>query len=692
MFAPLLPWPLLVIAAVLAVVLLGLAVVRGGRGVVFRVVAFTALIAALANPSVVDKETVPQADVAVVIVDESPSQDVGQRRTQTAAALETVEARLGDLDDLDLKIVGVGVGDGAGEGGTRLFAGLDRALTPDVGDRLAGVIMITDGQVHDVPEAPVDLPAQAPLHVLLTGTATERDRRLVVDDVPAYGLVGEYVDVRFRVADTPAPTERRPVAVRIHVDGVETAQLQVAVGTTATYRVPVAHAGPMVVELEAEPLTDELSTINNRVALTVHGVRDRLRVLLVSGQPHMGERTWRNLLKSDPAVDLVHFTILRPPEKDDMAPLHELALIAFPVRELFEEQLENFDLIVFDRYVVRNVLPWQYLERTADYVRDGGAILLAAGPEFAGYNSLYQTPLGRLLPAVPSGRVIERAFRPRVTDLGRRHPVTAALPGEEVMGDAGEHVRASDVPDWGPWFRLVETEVRSGQLLMDGGGHPLLVLDRIGDGRIAQLLSDQVWLWARGFEGGGPHAELIRRLGHWLMKEPELEEERLIAHVDDGRLLITRRSLERNPAEVAVTAPDGSKQRVRLEPGTDGVARAEVAAEDPGLYRVSDGRHAVVAAAGPADPLEFQELVATADHLRHQVTASRGGVAWLADGMPEFRRVTAGRTAAGRGWIGLNRTEAATITGIRVMSLVPLPLMLSLALAALAAAWWREGR
>ena len=154
-------------------------------------------------------------------------------------------------------------------------------------------------------------------------------------------------------------------------------------------------------------------------------MRDRLRVLLVSGEPHAGERTWRNLLKSDAAVDLIHFTILRPPDKFDGVPVDELSLIAFPTQELFMERIDDFDLIIFDRYSVRGILPPEYYMNIAQYVEDGGAILVSAGPEMASVESLNLSPLGPILPARPTGRVIDQPFTPRLTADGRRHPVTA---------------------------------------------------------------------------------------------------------------------------------------------------------------------------------------------------------------------------------------------------------------------------
>jgi len=245
--------------------------------------------------------------------------------------------------------------------------------------RLAGVVMITDGRVHDVP-ADKGKELGAPLHALVTGKRGERDRRMVVTRAPGYALVGKTATIGLKVED---PGAKGAVNVEIRVDGQPYITAPFPANREASVDVPVRHAGTTVVELAAEPGPGELSLANNRAALGISGVRDRLKVLLISGEPHAGERAWRNLLKSDPAVDLVHFTILRPPEKDDRTPIRELALITFPVRELFEEKLRDFDLVVFDRYRRRGVLTGAYYQALADYVRKGGALLTSVGPELA---------------------------------------------------------------------------------------------------------------------------------------------------------------------------------------------------------------------------------------------------------------------------------------------------------------------
>ena len=675
---------------VVALLLLVVALARRARGWSLRALALAALGAALIDPRVVQEERQPRPDLALVVVDQSPSQNIGDRASVTEAARARVETALAALDGVDVRTIRAG-GDSQGE--TRLFDAIERAALEGADRRLAGVVVISDGQIHDVP-VPGSTPwLKAPLHLLLTGGKDERDRRIVVEQAPAYGIVDQNVEVTYRVEQTgPAPGKGELVGVRARIDGEERGSMQAEIDRIATFSLPIGHAGPTVLELEVEPANEEISTLNNRAAVVVNGVRERLRVLLVSGQPHPGERTWRNLLKSDPAVDLVHFTILRPPEKDDATPLKELSLIVFPVQELFENKLHDFDLVVFDRYVVRGILPTPYYGRIADYVRQGGALLVAVGPEFAGGQSLFRTPLGEVLPASPRNRVIEQAFRPQITDVGRRHPATSGLPGETVAGDADPDESSSE-PTWGPWFRMVDGDVARGTTLMTGaGGRPLLVVDRVGEGRVAQLMSDHIWLWARGFAGGGPHAELLRRLVHWLMKEPELEEEHLEARVADGRLLVERRSLGSGDVEVTVTDPSGQSRTLRLEAGDDGLARGEVRTEEAGLWSVSDGVHTAFASAGRINPPELADMRATPDRLAPLTKATGGGIAWLVDGIPEFRRTPPGREAAGRGWLGIQRNDAYSVTGLAEVPLLPALLLLAATLGGLAGAWWREGR
>jgi hypothetical protein len=491
---------------------------------------------------------------------------------------------------------------------------------------------------------------------------------------------------------------RRGAAARVSLrrDGGPAQYFDVTIGQNTPIPFILDHAGQTVLEIEVAPGRQELTLRNNRAAIVVNGVRDRLRVLLISGEPHAGERTWRNLLKADPSVDLVHFTILRPPEKQDGTPVRELSLIAFPIFELFEMRLDEFDLVIFDRYRRRGVLPPSYFRNIANYVARGGALLASAGPEFASRLSIHGTALGDILPASPTGEIIETGYRPRLTGIGRRHPVTADLPGAPQAGE--------DTPQWGRWFRLIEANRDRGLRLMQGPeDRPLLLLDRVGEGRVAQILSDHAWLWTRGFEGGGPQAELLRRMAHWLMKEPALEEEDLRAAVVDGRLRVTRRSIKMSHPRIDITGPSGGHRELFLTRQSAGRASAEMPIQETGVYRVSDGVRTTVAIAGALNPKEFAEVHATDEHMARAAKDTGGGVFWLADGpqkdagLPRIRRLRSrggpeGRDLAGRGWLGLRANGAYTVTGVDQVPLMPGVLALLLILGCLITAWWREGR
>ena len=675
LFDPLLPWTVL---AVLAAVVAGgviLALMRGLSGWALRGLAGLVLLAALTGPALQEEDRAPLSDIVILAEDQSASQRLHDRPDQTKSAADAIEAALVAREGTEVRRITVP--DGDEDSGTRLMTALSDALAEEPRARIAGLVAISDGQVHDA-DLPFDLPA--PMHLLLTGKETDWDRRLLVRNAPAFAIIGEPVTLTLRIEDSgAAPTDSGTAALDISVDGAEPQRFTVRIGEDITLPVTLPHGGRNVIQFSVPEAEGELTDRNNTALIQMNGVRDRLRVLLVSGEPHAGGRTWRNLLKSDSSVDLVHFTILRPPEKQDGVPVGELSLIAFPTRELFLEKIDDFDLIIFDRYKRRGILPSLYLENVARYIRDGGAVLVAAGPDFAGADSLYRSPLGAVMPAEPSARVLEEAYRPTVSDIGKRHPVTTDLPG------AG---------DWGRWLRQVDVAARDdSDVVMEGvDNRPLLILERVGEGRVALLASDHAWLWNRGYEGGGPQLELLRRLAHWMMGEPELEEEALRAEADGQSIRITRQTLAETAGDVTVTMPDGSETVVTLEETAPGRFTGEITGPEVGLYRLSDGDRDAVVALGPAAPREFEQTLASTDVVAEAAGLLRGGVLRLEDGLPDIRRVAEGRNAAGRGWIGVTPRAAYLTTDITVRALVPAWLFLLIAAGLMLGAWLREGR
>jgi hypothetical protein len=695
-FTPLVPWPAIVAVATVAALLVGAAARRRAAGTVWRALAFAAMVSALANPTLVTERREALSDVVAVVVDRSASQHIGQRTERTDAAVTALRDRLARHPEFEVRVVEAGSGtggDGGAPEGTDLFGALDRMLSDVPAGRIAGAIVITDGQVHDAPPAGAPLTRLAdgrPLHALLTGEKDEADRRLVVVEAPTYGIVDSPLDITLRVEDAGVVDGPANTRITLRRDGGEPEAHDVPVGRNVRLPLMLDHGGPTVVEIDVAAGPRELILQNNRAALTVNGVRERLRVLLVSGEPHAGERTWRNLLKADPAVDLVHFTILRPPEKQDGTPVNELSLIAFPIRELFETKLADFDLIIFDQYRRRGVLPTAYFLNIVRYVSEGGALLGAVGPDFASSLSIYDTPLKVIFPGAPTGTVLEGGFRPALTTTGRRHPVTADLPGSGAGNATGD--TAAD-PTWGRWFRMIEIAPDRGTTVLEGtGGRPLLTLDRVGDGRVALLSSDHAWLWARGAEGGGPQAELLRRLAHWLMKEPDLEEEDLRAVAVGERIDVTRRSLAPEPPSVTVTAPSGETQALTLVHSGGGRWTGGVPVRETGLYSVSDGTRTAVTVVGSLNAQEFADVRATDSVMAPSVAATGGATFWLADGMPNLRPVRPGRDTAGRDWLGLTANRSFLVTGVERLPLLPVAVLLALLLGTLGLAWYREGR
>jgi hypothetical protein len=682
-FSPFIPMEYVWAAAALTAAVAALLLVSRGRGALMRTGALALLVLALANPSLTREDRDPLSSVAVVVVDKSPSQNFGERAAQTEAARAAITQRLQRIPGIEMRVVEAGQADGETDG-TRLFSALNATLADVPPDRVAGAIFITDGRVHDVPADVGALGFAAPVHALITGTANERDRRVVLIAAPRFGIVGQSQTISFKVEDEGV--RATPAEVKISRDGELLDRRIVVPGRQVDIQVQIPHAGQNIVEIEAAPIENELTQVNNRAVVSIDGVRDKLRVLLVSGEPHAGERTWRNLLKSDANVDLVHFTILRPPEKQDGTPINELSLIAFPTRELFQQKINEFQLIIFDRYARQGVLPIIYFDNIAKYVRNGGAVLVAAGPDYAGPTSLWRTPLDAILPAEPNGHVTEEAFRARLTDPGQRHPVTRGLEGSN-----------EDPPHWGRFFRVVDSKTTTGTTVMKGAeDQPLVVLSREGEGRVALVLSDQIWLWARGYEGGGPHIDLLRRLSHWLMKQPDLEEEALRLLVHGHEITVQRQTMADTVAPVIVTSPSGMAQTLALDQAEPGVWRKAIDASELGLWRATDGKLTTLVNVGPANPREFSDVTSTTEVMAPLAEATGGDSRRLIVGsamdVPRVVGVRSSGTLRGDDWIGLRLREASVVRGIGVLPMFAGLLGLLLLVGSLALTWAREGR
>jgi len=696
-FAPLVPLLWVWILGGVMVFLTGLSLRYFPRGVVGRAIMGLTLLSVLMNPSLLQEDRSATPNVAVIVVDRTMSQNFGERMARTDQALSSLRTQLEGRADIELRIVDVdNTNNNSGE--TQLFSSIEDAFMDVPKTQRAGVILLSDGQVHDVPHdvsdrssAPQNFDDFGPIHAFISGEAGEYDRRIVVTNAPAYGIMGQNVSVHFRVEDSRSKASAALASVIVrHQDGREEL-LQVTIGEDYAFDVPITHAGQNVFEIITDTQKGELTALNNRNVVLVNGVRDRLKVLLVSGKPHIGERTWRNLLTSDPGVDLVHFTILREINKLDNTPQDELSLIPFPFQELFEVKLYDFDLIIFDNYRVSQILPNRYFENIVRYVREGGALLEASGHSYSDPNrSTYSTPLQQILPAAPEGQILDSQFFPSLTEKGEQHPVTRGL----VWGNSGQ----AETQNWGPWFRQNKVRVQSGHILMRGHEKtPLLILDRVAQGRVAQFSSDNLWLWAKGYQNGGPHAELSRRIIHWLMKEPELDEEAMNVSVNGNDITIRMQNYEGNSQDIQMVRPDGEIVPLSLQDNQAGWFETIFHAQQSGIYSFENARgQRKFAVIGTLNPPEMRDVLSTDSVLRPTVNATGGKVIWLSRyETPEVRILETNKTRTrfgGRNWVGLQHNKSSIVTASRNITLIVPWIGVICLIGILSLMWWFEGR
>lgn len=621
-FQPLLPVNLILVLAIIALIIILVGLFLRKRGSVLRLLALAALVLALVNPVMVEEQREPIKSIVGVVVDRSPSQNYGTRTRDTDDALNALKEEFKKHPEYEPRFIeAASQSDMAVGTETKLFTPLNQAIADVPPALYAGTVLITDGQVHDIASVSGSIVSEKPINALITGQPDEFDREIKFVEPPRFGITNKKANISVLVSDKGHSTSSDKTAtVSIKVNGDAVGQYNVTIGMPYQIELTIPHAGKNIIEAATEPLEGELTTANNETVTVIEGIRQNLRVLLVSGEPHNGERTWRDLLKSDASIDLVHFTILRPPEKSDNTPLSQLSLIVFPTTELFVDKINDFDLVIFDRYQHYDVLPLIYYDYVAEYVKNGGALLMATGPEFAGNTSLAQTPLISVLPTLPSGEIIEKPFRPSLTKDGMRHPVTRDL-----------ETKTMNSGNWGRWMRQITVgDTSKSTVVMNGADNrPLMLLSHIGKGRVGMLLSDEGWLWARGFEGGGPYAALYRRMAHWLMKEPDLEEEALTASSNGNNLTIRRQTMADKPEIATLTSPSGKTQTVTLEKQQEGVFVANLPTNEVGLFKITNGDKLALAHIGPMNSPEYAELISTDEKLTPVVSASGGHITRL---------------------------------------------------------------
>ena len=672
-FYPFIPISILILLILLSLVVIFIGFKLKAPGNIFRATLICLILLSIANPTIVseNRENIP--DTVALILDLSPSQNINDRKTLAQNTYNSIKTELEKINNLDIRLKTIN-----GKKGSKLFDPLVSMVGDISTDRIAGAIIITDGQIEDAPSILDNYNFKAPINIMLTGEKEEKDRRLIIESSPRFGIVGEEIKIDIKVEDISTNTANALVTINMN-DDIEQSR-SIPIGEVVTITMPLERAGITSLNIEVEPGKEELTLQNNKSVVEINAIRERLKVMLVSGEPNMGLRSWRNLLNSDPSVDLVHFTILRPPNKQDLTPVGELSLIPFPSRELFQANLNDFDLIIFDQYHLRGILPQFYLKNVVEYVVNGGALLDASGPTYAGPYSLSLSPLQNILPTEPTGDVIVQEFIPIMTQDGERHPVTANL--KDNMNS-----------NWGPWYRMVEGLTIAGDVLLEGPeARPLLVLNRVGQGRVAQILSDQSWVWTKSGANKGPQADLLRRLVHWLMKEPELEENELSARIDNDTILITKNSLTLDKKPIISTSPDNIKEEIILEDIGKGKQIGKILSPQEGTWKFSSGNSKISLIVGNSNSSEYLDVRTTDSIVKPLVNYTSGLIHWVNNkkNIPQIKQIQKNKLTNNSKNIQLLKNEKYFVKSLQQSSLTPWYFVLIFSLILLFLSWYRE--
>jgi hypothetical protein len=581
----------------------------------------------------------PINDEVAIILDNSASQQYSGKLKRSEDVLESLRERIAEIPSLTARVYSLSEFQNSddelsGDQSTRLLPALRKILSNLDEDRLSGVIFLSDGQVSDSEETTGSELAQninkhinKPFSVALSGNDSDLDAWITLNNYSKYGKVGSNAQITF----TPHYSDNNGAGIN-NISGVVDVlddagnvveSRQVSYGKQVQITLPITKPRLNRYLLALRPVSGELSRINNMLPIELNGIRERMKVLLVTGKIYQGQRLWRNFLKSDPSIDLVHFNILRDVSDNPSAPEYELSLIPFPIFELFGEGIHKFDLIILDQYQGNFQIPEIYLNQVASYVTQGGSLLYVAGDSPDATMAIENSEFQSVLPIVPRGESILRSFKVKPSGLGISHPVTGNFAPN--LGSSASWQRAEKVGS---------IKKNAQILLEDETANPILAMAEFGKGRSATLLSDQLWIWSVNHQGGGPFQQLARNIIHWLLREPDLEPGQIQASITNNQLTVSKDNPYHLDDEILNITPlfktqnnEQSKalQLVKSEGDKPSKLAAKITIEPDNAYIISSGEISKLVIPDIAGEQEVQNLLDDENSLEH-LTEKTGGI------------------------------------------------------------------
>lgn len=599
-------------------------------GTTLRSGAAAAVFAALANPQAIDEEKRVLPRVIPVFMDESAS--LGSRGSYVKETFSLLESQLSALGPVTLRQVSFGNDEmSASKPGTHLAQTMQMTLNTIPEDEMGAVFIVSDGIVADINNI-AGKNINAPVHALIVGEEGEEDFYLDVISAPSIGIVGEEQNIEFSVVDGKSSDLHTATAsVSIFYNGQKVRTNTIPVNDPQNIVLSEIYPdglqlGPNLIDIHIEGIEtganrtpEEVSYENNRITIITEGISDRENWLLFTGEPGPGTRLWRNMLTSGASNRLLHFSYLRPLDKEDMTPLRDLATTVLPVVEVFEQKLSEQDVVIFDNYTFNGVIPASYFTHLNRYVEEGGSLIIVGADTLTSPASIAKTTLSEIMPLLPleDALVYTNGFVPAVTEDGLRHRIT------------GDIVESSPPETWGPWYMLAQTVARpeATVLLEDGAGTPLLAIQTVGKGRVAMLGSNQATVWAAGHKGGGPAVDLYENLAGWLIRNPKFDDENLRLVEKGGQIAVELRTMKDTVDPVRITKPSGETFDVLPELSTPGVYTFQFPVHEKGGYRAQrQGAEATEAyvVSGHEDEEEIKKVISTTAPFELLTSAHQG--------------------------------------------------------------------
>ena len=651
-----------------------------------RALTFLAFLVFILNPQINKKHVEHHKDIVIVVSDLTQSIIETRKAKEVESIRKDISSQLkeiGNIEQINIKLNNNKKieQNNANKIETSLFKEVNKVINSLNIERLSGIIIITDGQIHDFHNYN-KLLSKTPIHYILVGNKKEKDRILKTTNVPKFAVLGKKYEISINIKDN---TEKKNLKTDFYLNEQLVSTKYLSQNKTYKILLPELSIGKNILEIKTEESNIEISKLNNYQTHEIVGIQDKLKVMLISGEPNMGLRNLRNILNSDPNIELLHFTILRPPTKRDLTPVKELSLIPFPTQELFAADISKFNLIIFDQYGLQGILPPKYLDNISKFVLSGGALLDIVGKKHLTKDSLINSPIKQILPTIPLENISNKMFKPELTKVGKLHPITNKLKNNY-----------QEKP-WGEWTNYTRSQLTSGKVLLHHKSDPLLAVDYVGKGRVVQILSSDSWVWQKSLDNKGPLIELIRNIIQWLLKNPKLEENFINLNTENNIIKIKLNSISSGDISAKIVTPSKEAIKLKLKDTGNGIFEGEFTSLERGKFQIIWKDKTKYFIIDDMNNKEVKEITSTDYKIKSFVEKNNTftknfNIVWKNQSTLKVLKIYNNKILGGKNWIGIVEKKVPKIYENSKQKLFNWYTIFMFLVFLVFLSWYKEGR